>query len=110
MKYRQEKFCLFYMKFLHLKDPRIIGSLDRHAMDAVAQAVVNGERVLSPSLNKLANDMASLVINLLEAHKLPGFKQVRRLSRHDPQRHLRKQALYGHKTVQRILKRISKHL
>ncbi len=89
--------------------PRVIGSLDRHDVDAVARAVVNGKRVLSPPLNKMADDMASLVINLLEGHKTPGFKQVRRLSRHDPQRRLIKQALYGVETVQRVLKRIPKY-
>lgn len=46
--------------------------LSRHDIDAVALAIVSGERKLSPGLNQLADRVASVISRKLDAFKAPG--------------------------------------
>ena len=46
--------------------------LSRHDIDAVALAIVSGERNLNPGLNRLAASVASIISQKLNAFKAPG--------------------------------------
>lgn len=46
--------------------------LSRHEIDAVALAIVSGERNLSPEFNHLADSIASVISRKLNAFKAPG--------------------------------------
>ena len=52
--------------------PRPYPSLSRHDIDAIAEAVVSGERRLAPRFNRLADAVASLVSRKLNAYSVPG--------------------------------------
>ena len=52
--------------------PRPYPSLSRHDIDAIAEAVVSGERRLPPRFNHLADAVASLVSRKLNAYSVPG--------------------------------------
>lgn len=90
--------------------PDSIENPGRHTVDEIAQAVASGDRSLTPSENQLADDIASQVINLLESHGAPGAACVKKLSRDDFHRPLKTRARYGAALVDRILKRLPKHL
>jgi len=59
-----------------LQFPRETLSLNRHEIDQVGRAVLSGERQMSPLSNKLADDIASLMIQKLKAHKVPGARRL----------------------------------
>ena len=46
--------------------------LSRHDIDAVALAIVSGERNLNPGLNRIAASVASIISQKLNAFKAPG--------------------------------------
>ncbi len=46
--------------------------LDRYEMEAVARAILSGERKLKPALNKVADQAASLMSQFLYAQGVPG--------------------------------------
>lgn len=83
---------------------------DRHLIDKIARSVVHGTRSLTPDLNHLIDNIASLCINLLEAHQARGLNKVRRLSKRDSHRKFRLNEMYNSKTLNLILHRIPKHL
>ncbi|MBI2341025.1 MAG: hypothetical protein HYU99_11775, partial [Deltaproteobacteria bacterium] len=64
----------------------------------------------TPEKNRIADDIASQIINLLEAHHASGLRRVRRLSRNNGYRRLINNKIYGPETINRILARIPKHL
>lgn len=89
--------------------PSPVSELDRHDIDQVAQAVVSGERSLTAEENRLADEITGLVIPLLEAHQMFGARGRRRRSDNGHRRILI-YVLYGPELVERILKRVEKHL
>ncbi len=92
------------------QSPQLFTQLNRYEIDEIAEAVVTGKRGVSIEKDRLADDVASLVINLLEAHQALGLKRVRRLSRKDSHRALVKKFLYDETTLKRIMERIPKYL
>lgn len=60
--------------FLDRPQPEV--KLNRYDVEAVARAVVSGERKLSAVLNRIADETASLMINKLQAHNVPGYRRV----------------------------------
>lgn len=92
------------------ESPQLAAIKDRHEADALAKAIVSGDRPFSDEKNRLADSIASQVTGLLKAHGAKGFTNVRRLTRDAGYRRLKNTALYGPETVNRILARLPKHL
>lgn len=84
--------------------------LDRHTLDAIARAVVSGERGLGKEHDRLAGDVASLLINKLKALNAPGQRRVAHLKWNAPKRWRRVRDRYGDALLDRILARVDKHL
>lgn len=59
---------------LHKPPPQL--KLDKFDVDAIGRAVVSGKRELSPALNRLTDEIASRMINKLQAHQAPGYRRV----------------------------------
>ena len=83
---------------------------DRHTLDTIARVVVTGERGLGDSFDRMADAIASLIINRLAALKVPGFERVAHLMWDDPNRRQEAINLYGEQTIRTILMRVEKHL
>lgn len=91
--------------------PRIGGErLDRHTLDAVARAIVSGKRDLRPEHNALADEVALLLRNRLEAHGARGVRRLKRLRRPQLEDRLRCNARYGRDLVDQLLNRTEKYL
>jgi hypothetical protein len=83
---------------------------DRHALDAITRAVVSGERGLGASEDAIADAVASLMINRLDAAKVPGHERVAHLCWDDPDRRPRIEREYGRELLNILIKRTEKHL
>jgi hypothetical protein len=83
---------------------------DRHTLDTIARAVVTGERGLGGSFDRMADDIASLMINRLAALKALGFGRVAHLTWDDPIRWQETANHYSERTIRTILVRVEKHL
>lgn len=83
---------------------------DRHTLDTIARAVVTGERGLGGSFDRMADAIASLIINRLAALKVPGFERVAHLTWDNPNRWQEVINRYGEQTVRTILMKVEKHL
>ena len=83
---------------------------DRHTLDRVAQAVVTGERGLDDIFDRMADDVASLMINRLAAFDAQGLGRVAHLTWNDPVRRQKVIDHYGERVIQAILIRVEKHL
>jgi hypothetical protein len=83
---------------------------DRHTLDAIARAVVSGERGLGPTEDRIADDVASLMINRLAAAQAPGHRRVAHLRWDCPERWRRIEEHYGCPFLQRLIRRTDKHL
>jgi tungstate transport system ATP-binding protein len=83
---------------------------DRHALDRIAQAVVTGERGLGGNFDRIADDVASLLINRLSAVNAPGVGRISHLTWDDPVRCQKVTDHYGESVIQAILMRVEKHL
>ncbi len=57
--------------------PGFEAALSRHEIDAIAEAVVSGQRTLKPEWNRLADAAASLISRKLNAYAVPGKKTRR---------------------------------
>jgi hypothetical protein len=79
-------------------------------VDAVARAVVSGERGLGEVEDALADDLASLMINRLAATGVPGYHRVAHLTWDAPDRSRRLEDRYGREALQRLIRRVGKHL
>lgn len=92
--------------------PEIIEQLlkDRHALDAIARAVVSGERGLGEAEDTIADDVASLMINRLAAALAPGHRRVAHLKWNCPERWQRIEARYGRQFLRILIQRTDKHL
>jgi hypothetical protein len=92
--------------------PETIGELlkDRHALDAIARAVVSGERGLGEAADELADAVASLMINRLAAAGVPGHRRVAHLHWNDPGRKSRVEQAYGRELLNILIQRTDKHL
>jgi hypothetical protein len=83
---------------------------DRHALEAIARAVVSGERGLGEAADALADAVASLMINRLEAAGVGGHARVAHLRWNEPGRRLRVEQLYGREFLEVLIRRTDKHL
>lgn len=76
---------------------------DRHTIDIVARAVVSGNRGYGKRLDHVADAIAGLVTNRLEACEAPGAARARK----------RKKAtlrLLDRRAIDALLQRVEKHL
>jgi hypothetical protein len=83
---------------------------DRHAIDAIARAVVSGERGLGDAADAIADAIASLMINRLEATGVPGYHRVAHLRWNAPRRRPRVERQYGRELLHLLIQRTDKHL
>ena len=83
---------------------------DRHKLDAIARAVVSGERGLGQKEDAVADDVASLMINRLAAAQAPGHQGVAHLRWDCPERWQRIEERYGRRFLQILIRRTGKHL
>jgi hypothetical protein len=92
--------------------PEIIQQLlnDRHAIDAIARAVVSGERGLEVLADAIADDVASLMINRLAAGGVPGHQRVERRRWDAPRRWQRIERRYGRELLNVLVQRTDKHM
>ena len=95
-----------------LTTPETIQELlkDRHAVDAIARAIVSGERGLGAMADAIADDAASLMINRLEATGVAGHQRVAHLRSDDPERRPRVEKRYGRELLTVLVRRTDKHL
>ena len=83
---------------------------DRHALDAIARAIVTGERGLGDAGDAIADDVASLMINRLAAAGVAGHQRVARRRWNAPRRWQRLNRQYGHELLNALIQRTDKHL
>lgn len=76
---------------------------DRHTLDLVARAVVSGRRGYGKRLDRVADGIARLIKNRLEATEAPGAARAH--SSHEGEA-----ALPDRETLEALLNRIEKHL
>jgi hypothetical protein len=82
-------------------------NLDRHTLDAVARAVVSGERGLGEEEDKLADDVALLMPTKLKALDAPGLNRV---AQRTPLHLHEFRERYGDALLRLMLARVDKHL
>ena|SRR5437016_2426913 len=92
--------------------PEIVQELlnDRHALDAIARAIVSGERGLGDAADAIADDVASLMINRLAAARVSGHRRVSHLRWNAPRRRPRVERQYGRELLNVLIQRTDKHL
>src|SRR4051794_25699704 len=83
---------------------------DRHALDAIARAVVSGERGLGAERNDLADAIASLMINRLAAANAVGHARVAHLRWAEPLRQTAIEKRYGRELVRDLTRRTDEPL
>jgi hypothetical protein len=83
---------------------------DRHAIDAIARAIVSGERRLGNAADTIADDVASLMINRLAAARVSGHDRVAHLQWNAPGRRQRVERRYGRELLSVLIQRTDKHL
>lgn len=83
---------------------------DRHALDAIARAIVSGERGLGDAADAVADDVASLMINRLAAAGVAGHQRVAHLRWKAPRRRQRVERQYGRELLDVLIRRTDKHL
>jgi hypothetical protein len=83
---------------------------DRHALDAIARAIVSGERGLGDAADAIADAVASLMINRLAAARVPGHRRVAHLPWNVPDRRQRVEQQYGRDLLDVLFQRTAKHL
>jgi hypothetical protein len=92
--------------------PEIVQELlkDRHALDAIARAIVSGERGLGDTADAIADEVASLMINRLAAAGVAGHRRVAHLRWKAPRRRPRVERQYGRELLDVLIRRTDKHL
>jgi len=93
-----------------LEEPRVALKLDRHQIDAIARAVLTGRRELGSKLNKITDQVASLMTQFLLAQCVPGRIRVRTLRWRAPFRKRAVLSTLDEKTFKSIFLRIRKLL
>ncbi len=83
---------------------------DRHSLDAIARAVVHGERGLGEGADAIADDVASLMINRLAAAGVAGHQRVAHRPWNDPRRKHSVEHQYGRELLTVLIRRTDKHL
>ena len=83
---------------------------DRHALDAIARAIVSGERGLGDAADTIADDVASLMINRLAAAGVSGYQRVAHRRWNAPRRRPRVERQYGRELLEVLIQRTDKHL
>jgi hypothetical protein len=83
---------------------------DRHALDAIARAIVSGERGLGDAADAIADDIASLMINRLAAARVSGHDRVAHLQWNAPGRSRRVERQHGRELLDVLIQRTDKHL
>lgn len=77
--------------------------LDRHTIDLIARAVVSGRRGYGKRLDRVADAIAALMKNRLEANQAPGAVRARSNDKAET-------ALPNRETLHLLFNRIEKHL
>lgn len=95
---------------LLLSPPASFTKLNRHEIDAVARAIINGERKLSGELNELTDECAALMVQKLQAHQSPGYSTVKRLKADKGLKKARLFEKYNASLIKQILQRTNKFL
>ena len=92
--------------------PELVQELlnDRHALDAIARAIVSGERGLGDAEDAIADDVASLMINRLAAAGVAGHQRVAHRRWNAPRRRPRVERQYGRELLDVLIRRTDKHL
>ena len=75
-----------------------------------AEGIVSGERGLGDRADAIADAVASLMINRLEAAGVGGHARVAHLRWNDPDRRPRVEQLYGRELLDALIRRTDKHL
>jgi hypothetical protein len=83
---------------------------DRHALDAIARAVVTGERGLGPVDDAIADDIAAIMTGRLAAARSPGERREPDLPPDLSTRRQRAEQQYGRQMVELLIRRTDKHL
>src|SRR5437870_2433916 len=83
---------------------------DRHTLDAIARAVVTGERGLGDVEDRIADDVASIMIHRLQAVGAPGPSRVAHLDGNDVSRWERVERSCGRELLDLLIRRTDKHL
>src|SRR5262245_14930364 len=83
---------------------------DRHELDAIARAIVSGERGLGDAADAIADAVASLMINRLEAAGAAGHRRVAHLPWNETERRMRVERLIGRELLDALIRRTDKHL
>ena len=83
---------------------------DRHALDAIARAVVTGDRGLGAVEDTVADDVASIMINRLAAAAVHGYRRVAHLEWNTPHRWQSVEDRYGRDLLGLLIRRTDKFL
>ena len=97
-------------QLLEEQPPLPFAELDRFQVDAVARAIVSGERTLGEKLDRFTDEVASLITQKLQAFGVKGFHRIDHLKWDNWQRQHVIVARYGRELVHRVLDRVGKHL
>src|SRR5262249_42691574 len=76
---------------------------DRHELDAMARAIVSGERGLGGAADAIVDAVASLMINRLEAAGVAGHQRVAHLPWNEPERRLHFERLMGRELLEALI-------
>lgn len=83
---------------------------DRHALEAIAGAIVSGQRGLGDGADAIADGVASLMINRLAAAGVSGHERVAHRRWNAPRRRQHVERQYGRELVRVLIQRTDKHL
>jgi hypothetical protein len=83
---------------------------DRHALDAIARAIISGERGRGDAADAIADAVASLMINRLAAARVSGHDRVAHLRWSEPGRRPEVERRYGRELLDVLIQRTDKHL
>jgi hypothetical protein len=82
--------------------------LNRYEIDAVARAILSGERNLKPEFNQCADQAASLITQFLYAQRVPGRFRTKGLRWNAPFRKEKVLSQLGREKFQQIFSRVRK--
>ena len=95
---------------LEKRPPAPFDQTDRHQIDAVARALVSGERPFSDAINQMVDRLAAIIKSRLQAHQVPGYRNVAHISSDGTQSWRVLQSWLGSSLIDRILGRVTKFL
>ena len=90
--------------------PFNIAKLGRHQIDALAKNIISGNTSIGMAQNQLCQDIASLLVNKLKAHKVKGAKRNTAIRWNTASRYLKAKEKYPPEILAQILHRVDKLL